>query len=168
VQRRLILMRHAKAAAHSPNGRDHGRPLAERGLRDAGFMAEVLEKLGWSPAKVVSSDAARTRQTWASMNHTSALSIPVDLHPELYLAGLPAIRSVARGWTSEHSGPVLLLGHNPGWEMAASTLSGRILGMTTANAVLLEGDGETWSAALNQPWRLVRHLVPKQIRRNGL
>ena len=161
-------MRHAKAAAQSPSGQDHDRPLARRGQVDAGFMAEILEQLGWSPAQVVSSDAMRTRQTWMWMSQARPLPVQVELHRGLYLAGLSAIQRVARGWDSDQKGPVLVLGHNPGWEMAASQLSGQQIGMTTANAILLTGEGPSWSAALHKPWKLVHQLVPKHIRAHGL
>jgi len=160
VQRRLILMRHAKAADHSPTGRDHGRPLAKRGLRDAANVADMLRALGWSPSEVVSSDAVRTRETWSSMQDAVPLQVPVSFHPQLYLAGLAAIRGASSEWDNHADGPVLLLGHNPGWETAASQLSGEFITMTTANAVLLECTAETWIQALSKRWTLIHHLVP--------
>jgi len=46
VQRRLMLMRHAKSSWKSQVPTDHERPLTERGRRDAARVGKRLSKLG--------------------------------------------------------------------------------------------------------------------------
>ena len=58
---------------------------------------------------------------------------------------------------------VLVLGHNPGWEEAVTELSGREMRITTANVVLLEGEGATWREALRGPWSVAGVVRPKQL-----
>jgi phosphohistidine phosphatase SixA len=58
---------------------------------------------------------------------------------------------------------VLVLGHNPGWEEAVTELSGREMRITTANVVLLEGEGATWGEALRGPWSVAGVVRPKQL-----
>ena len=59
---------------------------------------------------------------------------------------------------------VLVLGHNPGWEEAVEELSGREVRITTANVVLLEGEGATWREALQRgPWSVAGVVRPKEL-----
>ena len=67
MQRRLMLMRHAKSAWTSHVPTDHERPLNERGRRDAARVGKRLAKLGWVPDLVVGSDSRRTEETWERM-----------------------------------------------------------------------------------------------------
>ena len=73
----------------------------------------------------------------------------------------------ARSWDSAETGPVLVLGHNPGWERAASLLSGQPITMTTGNAVLLEGKGASWTEALRGPWQVQTILRPRTLGADG-
>lgn len=159
--KRLILMRHAKSSWKQEGVDDHERPLNARGQRDAPRVAARLAELGWRPERVVLSDARRTRETWALMAGPLGRPPAVETR-RLYLAGLGAIRQEARALPDE-VGSALLLGHNPGWEEAASALSGDAVGMTTANAALLESGAATWAEALAGPWRLVALIRPKDL-----
>ena len=60
MQRRLMVMRHAKSSWKSQVPTDHERPLNERGRRDAARVGKRLAELGWVPDFVVSSDSRRT------------------------------------------------------------------------------------------------------------
>ena len=162
--RRLIVMRHAKSSWKSGHSDDHERPLNKRGQRDAPRVAQELASLGWSPQVVLSSDSQRTQETWGLMATAFATPDVVSFHRQLYLAGLGQIRSSLVG-VGEEVETVLVLGHNPGWEDAASWLSGAELSMTTANAALLEREAPSWDAALDEQgaWQLVRLVRPKEL-----
>lgn len=162
MNRRLIIMRHAKSAGDSPSQGDHDRPLNSRGRRSAPLVAAKLAELDWSPTIVHSSDAARTVETWRGMESTFDHEISVTFARPLYLAGLSEIRDASAEW-GDSPGPVLVLGHNPGWADAVGSLTGAYASMTTANAALLEGAGETWSAALRGPWTLVAMIEPREL-----
>ena len=86
--RRLILMRHAKSSWAIDGQEDHQRPLNKRGRRDAPRVAAALAARDWLPDFVVSSDAERTRQTWAEMNSAFSLDCGVRWTRDLYLAAL--------------------------------------------------------------------------------
>ncbi len=59
---------------------------------------------------------------------------------------------------------VLVLGHNPGWENAVKALSGREVRITTANVVLLKGEGATWGEALRRgSWSVAGIVRPKEL-----
>ena len=162
MQRRLILMRHAKSSWDTPGLSDHDRPLNERGLRDAPQMGDELAARGWVPGLVASSTSERTMQTWEGIRGPLDLDLEPLWSGDLYLAGLSALRKHSAGW-DDRIATALALGHNPGWSDAASALAGRPIDMTTANCALLQGAGKTWMEALSGRWQLVALLRPRDL-----
>jgi phosphohistidine phosphatase len=163
-QRRLMIMWHAKSTWSSDVATDHERPLNKRGRRDAPRVGKRLAKLGWVPECVVSSDSRRTQETWERMQKHFPEGC-VTFTRALYAGGLTELRTeVAR--LSAAVRTVLILGHNPGCEEAVKALSGREVRITTANVVLLKGEGATWAEALRHgPWRVAGVVRPKELRR---
>lgn len=166
MERRLILMRHAKSSWTSDAASDLERPLNKRGKRDAPRVARELVDMGWVPEAVVTSPARRTRQTWRRMREVFAAEgaddIPVRVADLLYHGDGDALRDDAEGWSRDVDA-LLVLGHNPGFELALRELSGVTTLMTTGNAALLEGRGATWVEALDGPWRLVTVVRPREL-----
>ena len=142
---RLILLRHGKAEADAPSGRDFDRALTERGRRDAALVARSLAEAGLSPDLVLVSPAARAAQTWDAM----AAIFPgarVEQAPELYEISSGEILALARS-EGAGVGTVMVVGHNPGlgqlaaWlahESPAGEAGGRIArGFPTAGAAVI-------------------------------
>ncbi len=157
-------MRHAKSSWKSEAASDHARPLNKRGQRDAPRIGQTLATLNWVPEYVLSSDAVRTRETYALMEPFFDPKPRTIFLPTLYLAGIGEIQeSVAQ--VPDDAQTVMLLGHNDGWEHALAWLTGKNEPMTTANAALLEGQGSTWAGSVSQqgPWSLSRVLRPKEL-----
>lgn len=162
MERRLIVVRHAKSAWDTDAPTDHERPLNKRGRRDAPRVAEHLATLGWIPDVVLSSDSERTRETWARMKGAFA-PVDVTFTDELYLAGPDAVYDLLEKVGAAVS-TVMVLGHNPGWEDLVEELSGTSTRMTTANAALLVGAGRTWTDALKtRPWKIEAVVRPKEL-----
>lgn len=143
MERRLIIMRHAKSAHDDPTLADHQRPLNERGRQEAVEIAERLVEEGWIPDLVVSSDSLRTEQTWERMASVLGDDIPVEWDEDLYLAGTNAVSKVL-GRVDSSVRTLLVLGHNPGWESALRFFSGEYHTLTTSNAALLEAEVASW------------------------
>ncbi len=111
---------------------------------------------------VLSSDSARTQETWARM---------ADRLPEtevvftrlLYHAGVGTlVRALAQAPNA--CTQMMVLGHNPGWEDAVAWLTGSSVRMTTANVALMTGEGPTWADALQpRAWTLSTILRPKEL-----
>ena len=123
--RYLWVLRHAKAATSSPGG-DHGRPLTERGRRDATALASRLTAGAGAlgvvgptgediplPGLVVCSTAARTTET-----ATLALAGPGGVASEVrreravYGASVPTALGVLHE-LGDAPVSVALVGHNP-------------------------------------------------------
>src|ERR1044072_742474 len=63
MNRRLVMVRHAKSSWANPLQSDFERPLNDRGEHDAPMMGERLKKLGVVPDLIISSMAKRAKQT---------------------------------------------------------------------------------------------------------
>lgn len=118
---RLILLRHGKAEASAPSGRDFDRVLTARGARDSLLAAQALAKDGFSPDLALVSPAARALQTWQA----AAPVFPkakVVMDKTLYDAEPEAILKAAR---TQGAGAqtVLVVAHNPGLHQLALTLA---------------------------------------------
>ena len=117
----LYLLRHAKSAWNRPVP-DHDRPLAPRGRRAAPAMAEYMAGDGLVPDAVLSSTAARTRQTWMAMESVLGRP-PVEWRREIYEAAASDLLAVVRG-ADDGIDRLLLVGHNPGIQRLALSLAG--------------------------------------------
>ena len=117
----LFLLRHGKAQPDAPHG-DHARVLVERGRREAAIMGELLARITPALDAIVSSDAARARQTAQVALEASGFECAIHLNPAIYAASLDDLLDVVRGLPDEWA-TVLLVGHNPGFEDLAAALS---------------------------------------------
>ena len=164
MERRLILMRHAKSSWETDAPTDYARPLSKRGRRDAPRIADRLVELDWRPQLVLSSDSQRTQQTFQRMQDALGQDVQVQFLPSLYAAG-PKELAGALAAVSDDLTCVLALGHNPGWEEAAQWLCGQDVRLSTANAALLVGAGSSWREALDGAgsWGLHDVLRPKEL-----
>jgi phosphohistidine phosphatase len=162
---RLVLARHAKAVADGGPGGDHARVLADRGRRDATRLGIRLLDLDWVPDRVLCSDAARTRETWALVGevlHRAGHRPEVWFERRLYLADPEDVAEVCRD-LGDAGGTLLLVGHNPGWEQLGTQLSGDPVELPTAGTLLLStGRQGRWSdlLATERAFRMVGRLLP--------
>jgi phosphohistidine phosphatase len=117
--RRLCLIRHAKAGDGSP---DVTRRLTERGIRDARALGVWLAGQGIVPDHVILSPAARARETWSSAVRELPASAPEDIQERIYdnTAGdvLDAIRASPADVRT-----LAVVGHNPSFHALAERLS---------------------------------------------
>jgi len=162
MRRRLILMRHAKSSWKSNAPTDHARPLNKRGRRAAPKVGARLRELGWVPDLIVSSDSARTRETFVRMREALGHVGDAVFLESLYHAGIGPVHAALEQLDDAVS-TVLLLGHNPGWEQTLHWLSGRDETMQTGASALLMRDTETWSDAAGAGWTLEALLRPREL-----
>jgi len=109
---RLVLTRHAKSSWDNPATGDHARPLNDRGRRSAKAIGQWLRDNQYEPALVFSSDAARTRETWALIAPSLENAPQPVWLAELYHAPAQTMLDALR--TAGDAPAVLMLGHNPG------------------------------------------------------
>ncbi|MGW1782768.1 SixA phosphatase family protein [Streptomyces sp. NPDC002143] len=120
--RRLVVLRHAKSAW--PDGvRDHERPLAPRGRRDAPAAGRALAETGCVPDLALCSTAVRARLTWELAAAEWDTPPPVRFDPRLYGAEVPEILDVVHETPADVE-TLLVVGHNPGLEELVLDLAG--------------------------------------------
>ena len=144
----LVLLRHGEAEDQAPGppgprGRDHGRRLTRRGRTEA--LAAVARCGATAPALVLASDAVRTRETAEIL--AGALSVRLELHPELYLGATGAHAKVVAGVGPDVS-VLVLVGHNPVLSTWASRLSGDFVSLDTGDSVTLSIEARDFAEAV--------------------
>ena len=112
---RLVLMRHSKSD-YPPGVTDDGRPLSQRGRRDAAALGRFLADSGFlgEKTRVIVSSAKRTQETWEIAGGGNGKIT----EPRLYEATTETILDVIQS-TPNEVWTLIVLAHNPGI-MAAS------------------------------------------------
>lgn len=122
---RLLLLRHAKAAAPAPGQGDHARILNPRGQAASQAMGQYMALNDLKPDLVLCSDASRTRETWEGISGTNDWqATEVRFLKALYLAESSRIAQII-GREARTARTLLLIGHNPGLEDLAGILADR-------------------------------------------
>ncbi|HBO53821.1 MAG TPA: phosphohistidine phosphatase [Janibacter terrae] len=107
--RTIVCVRHGKSSWKT-NERDHNRPLASRGTRDAVVAGQQLAPLHFDLALV--SPATRARQTWQTLQMGGVSCADVRTVDELYHAWTPEVIRVLQALPSA-AHTVLVVGHEP-------------------------------------------------------
>ncbi len=163
----ILLMRHAKAE-HGGDKRDFDRSLTSRGKDDAVRMGRAIAKLASVPDVIVSSPAARARETAEGAAKGMSFAGAVDFERTLYDAPGEAWLEILKRLPGS-ADAALVIAHSPGIAEAAALLCGTSPGtfdVPTAGLISLVDDADKWrdlaagSAVLR--WflrpKLVEHL----------
>ena len=163
--RRLLLIRHAKAAR--PGGvEDHDRPLNDRGRRAAAALGRWLSERGLVPDEVIVSDSRRTRETWDGISGALKAAPTPRLEPRLYEAEPEEMLPVLHGASGRL---VALVGHNPGiGDLAYQLLAqppdhGRFDDYPTGATLLVRFDADDWRAVLPGTGVAEDFVVPREL-----
>jgi phosphohistidine phosphatase len=171
VDRRLLLLRHAKSAW--PDVLDHDRPLAPRGQRDAPIVGRWLRTHGFLPEQVLCSSARRTRETWQLVHEQLGVEPAVRFDDQVYGATPRALLDLVH-----QAGPaartLLVVGHDPAVaELAralpaddaaeASLLVRMREKFPTAAVAVVEFTG-TWERLEPGTARLSHFVTPRELR----
>ncbi|ALE93806.1 histidine phosphatase [Arthrobacter alpinus] len=167
--KRLILMRHSKAAF--PLGvEDHERPLAQRGHTEAPLAGKWLVENAVVPDFILCSSALRTRQTctWVCQQLGEKAPTP-KLEDGLYAAGPRQILSVINH-VPETVTTLMVISHMPGVQEAALRLASResdqeaymylASGFPTSAFAVFEHGGD-WATLDGQDATLRNFVVPR-------
>jgi phosphohistidine phosphatase len=115
--RTLLLLRHAKSD-HPERVADHDRPLAPRGVREAGLAGDWLRAHAPAVDAVLCSTAARTRETLAR----TRIDAPVEFSDRLYDATPGAIVEEINNVDPDVE-TLLVIGHEPAMSQLALGLA---------------------------------------------
>jgi phosphohistidine phosphatase len=158
----LLLLRHAKSDWDDPKLRDFDRPLAARGKRDAPRIGKALQERGPTPDLIVSSPAARAKETIEAVIDSANLTRSPIFDESIYGASSAELIAIIRRLPIESS-CALLVGHNPGFEDTVSRLTGAHQQMPTAALACIEFPVERWEDVEDAGGRLIWLLTPKRL-----
>lgn len=171
--KRLVLLRHAKSSWDDPSLKDHDRPLSKRGTAASANIAQKLWQSGWIPDLILCSDAVRTRQTLDIMTEAAGAFSEAEVR---FLGSFYSVaamdgettahlHSMVLKYASEEVSTVMCMGHNKGWEEAATELSGRTIELKTATAALFEAKEteKSWDDVWKSGWNLVEVVGPDRL-----
>ncbi|MCZ7674997.1 MAG: histidine phosphatase family protein [Roseovarius sp.] len=160
--KRLILMRHAKAATGAVGLDDHARALSGRGRSSARMLGDWLRARGRLPDVALVSDAARTRETFSRLG----LACDVRFLAELYLADPDAMLHTLR---QARGACVLMIGHNPGIGWLARALVAeppphpRFFDYPTGATLIAEVDVAKWADLGTGTARALDFIIPREL-----
>lgn len=152
-------MRHAKSDWSVDYGRDHERPLNQRGERSARMMGRVLTRDGYVPELIVSSTAVRARSTARLADEAGDWRAELVLDDALYGGGVDSAVQVASSAPDVER--LMLVGHQPTWSFLVSTLTGEYVDMKTATVVVIGFDISVWAELTSGPGEMVAVYQPR-------
>ncbi len=124
MARELLIFRHGKSDWGSDAVDDFDRPLARRGRKAVKRMASWLREQNLLPQSILSSPAARARQTALRLcRHAEIPESRVVWEEAIYAADLGALLDVLANAPRQH-GRIMIIGHNPGLEELVEYLAG--------------------------------------------
>ena len=167
--RTLLLLRHAKSD-YPPGLADHDRPLAPRGVREAGLAGDWLRAHAPAVDAVLCSTATRTRETLAR----TRVAAPVAYVDRLYDATPGTVIEVINGVQSSFDNDVqtlLVIGHEPAMSAVAlglataegsnSTAAEQISVKFPTSAIAVLRSGLSWDQLALDGASLVTFHVPR-------
>jgi phosphohistidine phosphatase len=158
--RRLALLRHGKAAKGS-GVPDFDRPLTSEGWEEAGRAGARLAAM-LPPERIFCSSARRARETLAAILQHFENDLEIKLMRALYEVTTASLMHLV-GEFGDDAGTVLIIGHNPFLEEAASLLT--IDGergpaarhpLATAGSAVLAFESSSWREIRPGTGRLLR------------
>ena len=157
----LYILRHAKSAWTYADLSDFERPLNERGIKTAPFMGELMAKKNFQPELILSSPAARAKQTALLVKKAGRMKAEIKYDERIYEASPLRLMEIVSEIENEIES-VLLVGHNPGLEGLVKFLSGESQQMPTAALAVVDLKAEDWNSVHPDCCTLRMLIRPKE------
>lgn len=164
---RLALLRHAKSDWSAPGQPDHERPLSLRGRLAAPLMGAWLAEQPWRIDLAMVSTAVRAQETWTRLSPLLPEKPVVWSEKDLYHAAPDEMMRILRSAPSDAE-TVLMIGHNPGLEDFANTLTSPVAGeavgdFPTAAIGVFRLEAKSWGKADFGRFALEAYEKPKTL-----
>jgi phosphohistidine phosphatase len=160
--KRLLIIRHAKSSWKFAGLSDRERPLNERGLKDAPFMANSLLDKNIKPNLIVSSNAIRAITTAAIFAQNMGYSKgEILIKPEIYEASVETIYQVITDLDNT-ANTVFIFGHNPTFTYFANDFSNEpITNIPTCGIVAVDFEVNKWEDIRDSNYKRLFFDFPK-------
>jgi phosphohistidine phosphatase len=158
----LYILRHAKSSWKDPGLEDFDRPLNGRGREAAPLVGRFIRKKKLRVDLLLSSPAARARQTATLVREAAGLSAELLFDERVYEADAARLLEVV-AQAPESADALMLVGHNPGMEGLLRLLTGEERQMSTATLACVAFDVEKWGKVREGAGRLEWLVRPKEL-----
>jgi len=108
----VILFRHGKSDWDAKYSQDHDRPLAERGIKAAKKMGQLLSKKNETPDLLISSTALRARKTAEIAAKVGRWRADTKYEKLIYGGSVNTLLSILKKQNDRHK-TICLVGHEP-------------------------------------------------------
>ena len=160
----LLIMRHAKSSWKDKELPDHDRPLKKKGRKDIANMAKILKKKSLIPDLVLSSTAARSKETATLMIDKLNYKGKLELIKEFYMAEPETYVKHISG-VPDKVEILLIVGHNPGLEGLVMTLGDKITSLPTGSIAKMYLFIDKWSELTSETDGEINHVwIPEDFR----
>jgi phosphohistidine phosphatase len=165
MERKLLLVRHAKSDWANPEEKDYNRPLNARGLRDAPVMGGRLKTRSMVPDLIIASTANRAAATARLMAQAMGYEENrIQWEDKLYHAPPSVFKTII-----ETSGigtdivTLMIVAHNPGITEFANQITEKfsIDNMPTCSMVAVEAEAPDWESFIQATPGLLFFDYPK-------
>ena len=161
MAKQLILFRHGKSDWKADFEHDHQRPLAQRGIKAAKIMGQLLAAAGQEPDAVLTSSALRAQSTVELAAQAGGWLCPIRVTDNLYET-TPAQVLHDINQESQTTQTLLLAGHEPTWSTLMTLLiGGGQLRFPTAAMARIDFEVKAWQQVTYGQGRLIWLLQPK-------
>ena len=146
MNRRLVMIRHAKSSWANPLQSDFERPLNDRGEHDAPMMGERLKKQNIIPDLIIASPAKRAKQTAKKVAKAIGYDEDKIQWIEKLYHCIPQVFEEVLYEVSDDVQTVFIVAHNPGITEFVNELSSEfsIDNMPTCGMVGAEVELKHW------------------------
>ena len=159
----LLLLRHAKSSRDDPTLSDFERPLNDRGKDDAKLVGRWLARQQIVLDGVISSPAKRARRTAEIFLKAADVSLAASFDARIYEAGLAQLLTIVSEFDPSLN-TVLLIGHNPGFEDLAESLTGQHTRLATSTLAGIELSVAQWCDVRPRAGKLHLLVTPKELK----
>jgi phosphohistidine phosphatase len=172
--KRLLLLRHAKAAPHDP-ARDRERPLIARGRSDASRLGRYIASEQFGVEAAVHSGVKRAKETLAAVIAELPKKPPVSVEPSLYEQPTASVVKALRALPDENH-TLLIVGHNPSMAGVAHYLAGEgeesalermAAKFPTSGLAVVDFDIAHWTDIRRGEGRLFSFVTPTSLEGGG-
>ena len=162
MSKKLYVVRHAKSDWSHEGLSDFERPLNERGLRNAPFMADRFAVAGHQLDFILTSPANRAITTAGYFKRRLGLSDKQwDTERKIYEADSARLISIINRLDNTHNS-VMIVGHNPGLSSLVQMLTGEWVVMSTCSIAEIEIPFDSWAMASEGTCNLLSFDFPKR------
>lgn len=155
----LYLLRHAKSSREDAAVADFDRPLNKRGLKTIRLVAEKILESRFKIDLILSSPAARARQTATLLKEAACLDGELKFDRRIYEASPQRLLEVVAE-AADDKISLMIVGHNPGLENLVEVLTKQTWAMKTAALAVVDSDAAQWREFAVNPCSLRAFISP--------